>query len=158
MKLTSVTLAAALIGSAAFAAEVGPKEVKFDENGAVEMSLTGMAGDPVKGAVIMTTKSKGNCIACHEVTALKDAPFHGQVGPLLDGAGDRWSTAELRSLVVNAKVMFEGTVMPAFYQVDGFTRPGDAFTGKAGQEPLPPLLTAQEIEDVVAFLATLKDE
>jgi len=158
MKLTSVTVAAALIGSAAFAAEVGPKDVKFDDYGAIEMSLTGVPGDPAKGAVIMTTKSKGNCIACHEVTALKDAPFHGEVGPILDGAGDRWSVAELRGMVANAKKTFEGTVMPAFYQVDGFTRPGNGFTGKAGQEPLPPLLTAQEIEDVVAFLATLKDE
>lgn len=157
MKLTSVTLAAAMIGTAAFAAEVGPKEVKFNDDGAIEMSLTGAAGDAAKGAVIMATKSKGNCVACHEISAL-DAPFQGNVGPSLDGAGDRWTEGELRGLVVNAKVMFEGTVMPAFYRVDGFTRPGDAYTGKAGKEPLPPLLSAQEIEDVVAFLATLKDE
>jgi len=157
MKLTSVTLAAALIGTAAFAAETDPKAVKFDDYGAVEASLSGMAGDPEKGAVIMATKSKGNCVACHEISAL-DAPFQGNVGPSLDGAGDRWGAAELRGLVVNAKMMFEGTVMPAFYKVDGFTRPGDAYTGKAGTEPLPPLLSAQEIEDVVAFLATLKDE
>jgi sulfur-oxidizing protein SoxX len=47
--------------------------------------------------------------------------------------------------------------MPAFYKVDGFTRPGDAYTGKAPEGPLTPILTAQEIEDVVAFLATLKE-
>ncbi|TDE38007.1 sulfur oxidation c-type cytochrome SoxX [Antarcticimicrobium sediminis] len=158
MKLTSVTLAAVLIGSTAFAAEVGPKEVKYNDDTAIEMSLTGMAGDPTKGAVIMGTKSKGNCVACHEITALSNAPFQGNVGPILDGAGDRWSAGELRGLVVNAKMMFEGSVMPSFYQVDGFTRPGNAYTGKAGKEPLAPLLSAQEIEDVVAFLTTLKDE
>lgn len=158
MKLTSLTLAAALIGGAAFAAEVGPKEVTFTEDGAIDMSLSGMAGDAAKGAEIMATKSKGNCIACHEVTALSDSPFHGEIGPMLDGAGSRWSEAELRGLVANAKMTFEGTLMPAFYKVDGFIRPGNAFTGKAGTEPLPPLLTAQEIEDVVAFLMTLKDE
>ncbi|TDK42177.1 sulfur oxidation c-type cytochrome SoxX [Antarcticimicrobium luteum] len=157
MKLTSVTLAAALIGSAAFAAEVGPKEVKFNDDSAIEMSLTGVAGDAANGAVIMATRSKGNCVACHQITALS-APFQGNVGPSLDGASDRWSAGELRGLVVNAKMMFEGSVMPAFYRVDGFTRPGDGYTGKAGTEPLPPILTAQEIEDVVAFLTTLKDE
>lgn len=158
MKLASLTLAAALIGSAAIAAEVGPKAVAFDEDGAVEVSLSGVAGDPANGAKIMTTRSKGNCVACHEVTALSDAPFHGNVGPSLDGAGDRWTVAELRGLVVNPKKVFEGTVMPAFYKVDGFNRPGDGYTGKAAQGELSPLLSAQEIEDVVAFLATLKDE
>lgn len=157
MKLTSLTLAAALIGSAAFAAEVGPKDIKFNDDGAVEMSLSGMAGDAANGAVIMSTKSKGNCVACHEVAALKDAPFHGNVGPSLDGAGSRWSEAELRGLVANPKMIFEGTVMPAFYKVDGFIRPGDAYTGKAPKGPLDPLLSAQQIEDVVAFLMTLKE-
>jgi len=158
MKLTYLTVAATLVAGSALAAEVDPKEVKFNDDTAIEMSLTGVAGDPAKGAVIMGTKSKGNCVACHEISALSDVPFQGTVGPILDGAGERWTTGELRGLVVNAKMMFEGSVMPSFYQVDGFTRPGNAYTGKAGAEPLPPLLSAQEIEDVVAFLATLKEE
>lgn len=158
MKLTSLTLAAALFGGAALAGEVGPKEVAFTEDGAIEASLTGTAGDAANGAIIMGTKSKGNCVACHEITALADVPFHGEVGPLMDGAGDRWSEAELRGLVANAKMTFEGTMMPAFYKMDGFIRPGDAYTGKAPTEALTPILTAQEIEDVVAFLVTLKDE
>lgn len=156
MKLTSLTLAVAMIGSAAAAAEIGPREVKFNEDGAIEASLSGKSGDATAGAEIMATKSKGNCIACHEVSALKDSPFHGGVGPMLDGAGDRWTEAELRGLVANPKMTFEGTVMPSFYQIDGFTRPGDAYTGKAAQGDLTPLLSAQEIEDVVAFLMTLK--
>ncbi|WP_171179858.1 sulfur oxidation c-type cytochrome SoxX [Ruegeria sp. HKCCD8929] len=158
MKLTSLTLAAALIGGAAQAGEVGPGEVAFTEDGAIDASLSGAAGDATSGAVIVGEKSKGNCVACHQVTALADVPFHGEVGPSLDGAGDRWTEAELRGLVSNAKMTFEGTVMPAFYKVDGFTRPGDAYTGDAPTGPLAPILTAQEIEDVVAFLATLKEE
>lgn len=158
MKLASLTVAAALVGSAALAGEVAPRDVKFNEDGAVEMSLTGKAGDVALGGEIMATKSKGNCIACHEVTALNDSPFHGDVGPSLDGAGDRWSEAELRSLLVDSKILFEGTVMPAFYRIDGYTRPGDAYTGKAAEGELDPLLSAQEIEDVVAFLMTLKEE
>ncbi|WP_146344115.1 sulfur oxidation c-type cytochrome SoxX [Falsiphaeobacter marinintestinus] len=158
MKLVSLTIAVALAGGAAMAAEVGPREVAFNEDGAVEVSLSGMAGDPASGAEIMAAKSRGNCVACHEITALSDTPFHGEVGPMLDGAGDRWTAAELRSILVNSKVMFEDTVMPAYYVIDGFNRPGDAYTGKAAQGDLDPLLAAQEIEDVIAFLMTLKDE
>jgi sulfur-oxidizing protein SoxX len=139
------------------AGEIAPKDVTFTEDGAVEVSLSGAAGDAAAGAIIAGTKSKGNCVACHEISALADVPFHGEVGPMLDGAGDRWSEAELRGLITNAKMTFEDTVMPAFYKVDGFTRPGDAYTGKAPEGPLTPILTAQEIEDVVAFLATLKE-
>jgi sulfur-oxidizing protein SoxX len=157
MKLTSLTCAVALIGGAAWAGEVAPKDVAYTEDGAVEASLSGVAGDAANGAIVAGTKSKGNCVACHAVSALADVPFHGEVGPSLDGAGDRWSEAELRGLLTNAKLTFEGTVMPAFYKVEGFTRPGDAYTGKAPSGPLSPLLTAQEIEDVVAFLATLKE-
>lgn len=158
MKLTSLTLAASLIGTAALAGEVAPKDVKFDDYGAVEVSLSGASGDAVNGALIAGTKSKGNCVACHAITALADVPFHGEVGPSLDGAGARWNAAELRGLLANAKMTFDSTVMPAFYKVDGFTRPGDAYTGKAAEGELLPILTAQEIEDVVAFVATLNEE
>ncbi|ATG35312.1 cytochrome c SoxX [Phaeobacter piscinae] len=158
MKQISLTLAACLVGTVAFAAEIAPKDVGYDEDGAVAASLSGAAGDAASGALLVGDKSKGNCVACHQVTALSDVPFHGEIGPALDGAGSRWSEAELRGLVANAKMTFDGTMMPAFYKVDGFIRPGDAYTGEAGTEPLPPILTAQEIEDVVAFLATLKED
>lgn len=147
--------AIALLGGAAIAEPVAPGKVVYDD-GAVAKSLTGVPGDAANGAKVVGTKGIGNCIACHQVTALSDVPWHGEVGPPLDGAGDRWSTAELRGIVANAKIMFEGSMMPSFYKVDGFTRPGDAYTGKAAKE-LTPLLTAQQIEDVVAFLATLKE-
>lgn len=158
MKRLSLTLAMCLTGSVTLAAEVAPKDVAFDEYGAVATSLSGVAGDAENGAVIAGNKSMGNCVACHQVTALSDVPFHGEIGPSLDGAGDRWTEAELRGLMANAKMTFEGTMMPAFYKVDGFIRPGDAYTGKAPTEALPPILSAQQIEDVVAFLATLKEE
>lgn len=159
MRLTTLALAVASLGAtAALAAEVDPQDVTYDEYGAVTESLSGAPGDPESGAVIMKTKSKGNCVSCHAVTELSDAPFHGEVGPVLDGVGSYRSAEELRGIVANAKKTFEGSVMPAFYKTSGFIRPGDGFTGKAGEEPLPPLLSAQEIEDVVAFLMTLKDE
>lgn len=139
------------------AGEVSPSQVKY-EDGSIAQSLTGGAGDPASGREIVGNKSLGNCVACHEVTDLKDVPFHGEIGPMLDGAGDRWSEAELRGIVANAKIMFPDSMMPSFYKVEGFVRPGNAYTGKAADpETFAPLLTAQQIEDVVAYLSTLKD-
>ena len=158
MKLTTLTLAATLISGAALAGDVTPATVTFTEDGAVTASLTGVAGNPDAGKEIMSSRSLGNCIACHEVTALLDAPFHGEVGPMLDGVADRWTAAELRGIVANAKMTYEGTIMPSYFKTGTYIRPGDAYTGKAAQGELPPLLSAQQIEDVVAFLATLKEE
>lgn len=151
--------AAALLAALPAAAEVPPKEVAFDEYGGIAVSLTGRPGDAEAGREVMTTRGLGNCIACHEVTALAEHPFHGEVGPTLDGAGSRWSEADLRGIVVNAKMAFEGTVMPAFYKDSGFVRAGDAYTGEAAPDPdnMPTILTAQQVEDVVAYLLTLKD-
>jgi len=139
------------------AGEVSPSQVKY-EDGAVSQSLSGMPGDAASGREIVGNKGLGNCVACHAVTDLQDVPFHGEIGPMLDGAGDRWSEAELRGIVANAKIMFEDSMMPSFYKVDGFVRPGNAYTGKAADpETFAPLLTAQQIEDVVAYLSTLKE-
>lgn len=154
--LAAMGLSAALFG-AAMAAEIAPKEVVYDE-GKVSESLTGVPGNVEAGEKVMTTRGLGNCIACHAVTELDNIPFHGEVGPPLDGAGDRWTEAELRGIVANSKMTFEESMMPSFYKVDGYIRPGNAFTGKAAKSAeLPPLLTAQQIEDVVAYLLTLKD-
>lgn len=159
MRLTGMTLAAALAAGAVWANPVAPADVTYDEYGAIEESLTGVAGDPENGAAIMVNRGKGNCVACHKVTALDYAPFHGEVGPELNGIGEYRTPAELRGIIANAKLTFEGTVMPAFYKTSGFIRPGDGYTGKAAkEEDLTPILTAQEIEDVVAFLMTLKDQ
>ncbi|WP_300019894.1 sulfur oxidation c-type cytochrome SoxX [uncultured Roseobacter sp.] len=138
------------------AEEIAPTAVVYVD-GSVETSLTGTAGDPAMGREIAGNKSLGNCVACHEVTDLADVPFHGEIGPMLDGAGDRWTEAELRGIVANAKIMFEDSMMPSFYKTEGFIRPGNAYTGEAADDTFGPLLTAQQIEDVVAYLATLKE-
>ncbi len=154
--LTTVAVLA-ISGQIASAAEIAPSDVVYDD-GAVDASLTGgTPGDVDNGRKLMN-KGAGNCIACHAVTDLNDLPFHGEIGPMLDGVADRWSEAELRGIVANAKIMFEDTMMPSFYKTEGFIRLGDAYTGKAHEGEVAPLLTAQEIEDVVAYLMTLKDE
>ena len=157
MRLTTITAAVALVAGSAFAETVAPADVAFDEYGVIEASLSGMPGDAESGAKIMTSRGLGNCVACHAVTALSHAPFHGEVGPTLDGIGGYRSEAELRGIVANAKMTFEGTVMPAFYKTSGFIRPGNGYTGKAAEGEIAPILSAQQIEDVVAFLLTLQD-
>lgn len=146
----------AITFSAANAADVNPADVSY-EDGAIAASLSGNPGNPEEGAIIMN-KGAGNCIACHAVSALSDIPFHGEVGPTLDGAADRWTEAQLRGIVANAKLTFEGSIMPSFYKTSGFVRLGNAYSGKAHEGDVAPLLTAQQVEDVVAFLMTLKEE
>lgn len=156
LKIAGLALIGAVVATGALAEPVAPGAVAYNE-GAVEKSLTGVPGDPAKGREIVITKSQGNCIACHSSEALKDAPWHGEVGPTLDGAGDRWTEAQLRGIVANAKKTFDGTVMPAFYKTDGFIRVGDGYTGKPATA-VAPILSAQQVEDVVAFLLTMKEQ
>ncbi|MFO6464325.1 sulfur oxidation c-type cytochrome SoxX [Jannaschia sp. KMU-145] len=158
MKRTALgIIASAICATTAFAADVvAPGDVEFDEYGAIAASLTGAPGDVANGELLMN-KGAGNCIACHAVTELEALGFHGEIGPMLDGVADRWTEADLRGIVANAKMMFDGTMMPSFYKTTGYIRPGDAYTGKAAEGELAPLLTAQEVEDVVAYLMTLKE-
>jgi sulfur-oxidizing protein SoxX len=117
---------------------------------AIPTPLTGTPGDPKEGAKVVVERRLGNCLSCHEIDALQREPFHGDVGPPLNGVARRWDTGTLRMIVVNAKKVFgDETVMPAFYRVDGLNRVRPEFAGK-------PILTTQQVEDVVAFLATLK--
>jgi sulfur-oxidizing protein SoxX len=76
--------------------------------------------------------------------------FQGNLAPDLKGAGTRWSAGQLRLRVVDSRKLDAGTIMPAYYAVDGLDRVAPVYRGK-------PILTAEEIEDVVAFLATLRD-
>ena len=149
------TLAACALAMPALANPIPPQDVPWEDDIAIPVSLSGTPGDVENGKILMN-KGAGNCIACHQVTDLAELAFHGEIGPSLDGVGARWSEAELRGIVSNAKRMFPGTMMPAFYKIDGFIRVGEAYTGKPKEGEVTPLLTAQEIEDLVAYLKTLK--
>ena len=144
----SVMVCAGMAG-AAVAGTVAPGDVAF-EDGAVTASLTGVAGDAAKGKEWFVGRKLGNCLACHMNSDTAEQPFHGEVGPPLDGVADRWSEAELRGIVTNSKMMFEGTIMPSFYKDAGYTRPLKGFDGKT-------ILSAQQVEDIVAYLMTLKE-
>ena len=148
-KMAFTALAAAAFAGAAIAGTVAPGDVAFVD-GAVAASLTGVAGDPAKGREWFVGRKLGNCLACHANSQVTDHLFHGEVGPTLDGVGDRWSEAELRGIVANSKMTFDGTIMPAFYNTAGYNRNREEFEGKT-------ILSAQQVEDIVAYLLTLKE-
>ncbi|WP_417769846.1 sulfur oxidation c-type cytochrome SoxX [Stappia sp.] len=139
---------ALLLGmSVAFAQDIVAYEVV---DGTIPKSLTGTPGDPVAGREVMVDRRLGNCVACHTAGVFSDQQWHGEVGPPLDGVADRWDEASLRMIIVNAKAVYDGTIMPAFYRNDGFNRVAPKFAGKT-------IMSAQQVEDVVAYLMTLKD-
>jgi L-cysteine S-thiosulfotransferase len=142
----AVTLALPALGQAV----VPFKVVVANGVPTIPAPLAAKVGDAAEGEKVVIERTEGNCLSCHEISALHTEPFHGEIGPSLDGVGGRWDAATLRMIVVNPKRVFgDETVMPAFYRVDGLKRVRPEFAGK-------PILTAQQVEDVVAYLATLK--
>jgi L-cysteine S-thiosulfotransferase len=105
-------------------------------------SLTGALGDPERGREVLTNAQKGGCLNCHKVSALSAIPNQGGVGPALDGAGSRYNDAQLRQLIVDPKAYFPATIMPSYYKQAG--------------GPEASVLTAANVEDLVAYLRTLK--
>lgn len=116
---------------------------------AIPASLTGVAGDPARGRVIIVNRQKGLCLLCHS-GPFPEERFQGDLAPDLAGSGARWSEGQLRLRLVDAKRLNPASIMPSYYRIGGLTRVAPAWRGK-------PVLTAEEIEDVVAFLATLRD-
>jgi sulfur-oxidizing protein SoxX len=113
-------------------------------------SLTGVPGDPVNGRKVAINRKQGNCLACHKMP-VPEEQFHGEISPNLAGVGSRYTEAELRMRLVDPKVLNPDTMMPSFYKTAGFTRVRKNFRGKS-------ILSAQQVEDVVAYLLTLKEE
>ena len=148
--LVAAAMAVSLSAVAAMAEDVEPAAVPF-EGTAVPTALTSTPGDPAAGAATFADRKLGNCFACHAVSSRTDELFHGNVAPPLDGVADRWSAEELRAIVIDAKKVFgPETVMPGFYSLDVGINVREDLVGKT-------ILTAQEVEDVVAYLGTLKD-
>jgi sulfur-oxidizing protein SoxX len=143
----SLAIAVALLLVAAQASAQDP--IKLDiVNDSLPKSLTGAPGNADAGKKVFLTRTLGNCLACHEVTSLKSEEFHGEFGPSLDGVAGRYTEAQLRLIVADPKRIFTDTVMPAFFKNDGLNRVRPEFVGKS-------ILTATQVEDVVAFLKTL---
>ncbi len=118
-------------------------------NDAIPESLTGAKGDPARGRAIVANRQVGLCLLCHS-GPFPDERFQGNLAPDLRGAGRRWSEGQLRLRIADSGQINPATIMPAYHRTEGLVRVGAAWRGK-------PVLSPEQIEDVVAFLMTLKD-
>jgi sulfur-oxidizing protein SoxX len=114
--------------------------------------LTDMPGDAMRGKAVAVNSDLGNCSICHHipVAEIPDGA-NGDIGPPLDGVGSRLTAAELRQRIVNPKLIDPDTLMPAYFSTEGLTRVQEKYAGKT-------ILTAQQVEDLIAFLLTLKGD
>ncbi len=116
---------------------------------AIPASLTGKPGDAVRGRAIVANRSIGLCLLCHS-GPIAEERFQGDIAPSLAGAGSRWSEGQLRLRIVDGSRLNADTIMPAYYRTGGLQRVARNFEGKT-------ILSAAQVEDVVAYLVTLKD-
>jgi L-cysteine S-thiosulfotransferase len=115
---------------------------------AIPASLTGAPGDATRGRALVLNRSS-TCILCHS-GPFPEEKFQGDLSPDLTGAGSRWSEGQLRLRLVDGSRLNPATIMPSYYRIDGLERVGSAWRGK-------PILSAEQIEDIVAYLATLRE-
>jgi L-cysteine S-thiosulfotransferase len=114
---------------------------------AIQHSLTGVAGDVARGRALVVERSS-TCILCHR-GPFPEQKFQGDLAPDLAGSGSRSSEGQLRLRLVDASRLNAATIMPSYYRVDGLDRVGTLWRGK-------PILSAEQIEDIVAYLVTLR--
>jgi sulfur-oxidizing protein SoxX len=134
------------------AAPVGAQEVRpyRVEGQAIEQPLAA-SGDPARGRALLVVRDPANCILCHAAPAdlvKSGVRFSGNLAPSLDGAGTRWTAGQLRLRIVDSRHLNPDTIMPSYYRSDGLVEVAAAWRGK-------PILNAQQIEDLIAYLLTL---
>lgn len=116
---------------------------------AIPQPLTATPGDPARGRAIVVNRQTGLCLLCHG-GPFPEERFQGNVATSLAGAGSRWTAGQLRLRIVDSRRLNPDSPMPAFHRSEGLQRVGPAWRGQ-------PILDAQQVEDVVAFLLTLRD-
>lgn len=119
------------------------------ENGQIRAPLTSDAGDATRGRAAVLSRDAGNCFLCHSLPNAEETP-QGNIGPPLAGVGQRLTAAQLRLRLVDSTLINRASVMPAYYRTRNLRQVATAYFGK-------PLLTAQQVEDVIAYLLTLRD-
>ncbi len=132
--------------SASAPAPVVPFVVSGD---AIAEPLTAVPGDALRGRAIVASRQVGLCLLCH-TGPFPEERFQGSLAPDLGGAGSRWSAGQLRLRIADTQRLNAASIMPAYHRVERLERVGGAWRGK-------PILTAQQVEDVVAFLQTLRN-
>ncbi len=144
--LPFIAILAAVLATAAAEAEVLLPYIVAGDG--IPGSLTGKPGDAARGRALVLDRAS-TCILCHS-GPFAEARFQGDLAPNLAGAGSRWSISQLRLRLVDASRLNPATIMPSYYRVDGLVRVGQNWRDK-------PILSAEQIEDIVAYLATLRD-
>jgi L-cysteine S-thiosulfotransferase len=134
-----------LLPGVAIGEELRPYTVAGDS---ISESLTGLSGDATRGRILVLERTN-TCILCHS-GPFPEEKFQGDLAPNLAGSGSRWSVGQLRLRLVDASRFNPGTIMPSYYRLDGLDRVASNWRGK-------PILSAEQIEDIVAYLATLRD-
>jgi L-cysteine S-thiosulfotransferase len=115
---------------------------------AIPASLTGAPGDAARGRALVLNRMS-TCILCHG-GPFPEEKFQGDLAPDLTGAGRRWSAGQLRLRLLDGARLNPATIMPSYYRIEGLQRVGAAWRGK-------PILSAEQIEDIVAYLQTLRE-
>jgi sulfur-oxidizing protein SoxX len=142
----------ALVLSAAFAAPARSGDslrAYVIVGDAIPRPLSGEPGDAARGRAIVINRQQGLCLLCHS-GPFPEVTLQGTLAPSLAGAGSRWSAGQLRLRIVDASRLNPNTIMPPYYRTDDLTRVAPSYAGK-------PILSAEQVEDVVTFLATLRD-
>ncbi len=114
----------------------------------IPASLTGAKGNPARGRAIVANRQVGLCLLCHS-GPFPEERFQGDLAPNLTSVGARYSEGQLRQRIVDSRKVNPQTIMPAYYESEGFARVAPAYRGKT-------ILSAEQIEDVVAYLSSLK--
>ena len=115
---------------------------------AIPEPLTNAHGDATRGRTLVVERSS-TCILCHS-GPFPEQKFQGDLAPDLSGSGSRWSEGQLRLRLVDASRLNAATIMPSYYRLDGLDRVGTLWRGK-------PILSAEQIEDIVAYLGSLRE-
>jgi sulfur-oxidizing protein SoxX len=116
---------------------------------AIEEPLCGLSGDALRGKKIASDSHMGNCLACHQLP-IPGIEAYGTIGPPLQGIASRLTEAQIRVRIVDTRNINPMSIMPGFYRDPRLiNRPAKPYRGKT-------FLTAQQVEDVIAYLVTLK--
>lgn len=112
--------------------------------------LTSVTGDAELGRLVFVEREQGHCVLCHQVDGL-DAEFQGDIGPRLSDVGSRLTPGQIRLRIVDYQEVLSGALMPSYFRIHDLNQVEDHYEGK-------PMLTAQQIEDLVAWLSTLRED
>ena len=150
--LVGMAVVAMLAGPVGARAQAAPAAAVVDfrvEGDAIPRPLVDAPGDVARGRAIVANRRVGLCLLCHS-GPFPEERFQGTLAPSLAGAGARWNAGQLRLRIADPRRLNPGTLMPSYHRATDLQQVGAAFQGR-------PVLDAQQIEDVVAFLLTLRD-